>query len=139
MKDIAKDKAEELGSALAGFYNRAFLYSARTNLFGFCEKIVGYRKVRVPKYLEMTVPVLEKHYDDGGDFEGLLVTTRTVRICRIGTKIEKEPIYEKPKKKGGVTKFRRYSNLSNPFKYDEKAEMSLEKLRASRANKKNAK
>src|SRR3990167_4956034 len=116
--DIASIIAERLAKRLANFYDRTLLERASTNFFSLCGKIVGYRKVKVPVYLEVTVPVIERHYSDGddygesgGEYEGLLISTKKIRLFRIGTKIEKEPIYEKPKGKGPTLKFKRYSSL----------------------------
>ena len=114
--DVARETADMLGTALANFYDRMWMDSASANFMSPWGKIVGYRKVRVPVYLEVTVPVIERHYSDdddygSGEYEGLLISTRKIRLFRIGTKIEKEPIYEKPKGKGSTMKFKRYSSL----------------------------
>lgn len=73
-------------------------------------EIYGYRTVKQPKYLYVTLPVIEKHLDIDSDFEGYLLTFRKVKLFRIGTEKVKMPICKKIKK-GGKISFSRYSEL----------------------------
>ena len=109
--------ADELGNTLASFYDKQLLDAATsTSIYErWMPKIVGYRMVRVPRYLEITIPVIEKHYcsDEYGEeryLEGLLLTFKTIRVCRIGTKVEKQPIYKSDKRKGSPINFKRYGD-----------------------------
>jgi hypothetical protein len=114
-KDILKDKADELGSHLATYYDKMILDQAsKSFLLGFSGK---YRNKRVPKYLWITVPVVERHYcnDEDGGYNSLssgwLVSTRRIRLFKIGTEVIQVPIRKKLPKKGATIKFRRYGEL----------------------------
>ena len=79
-------------------------------LFGLGE-LKGYRKKRVTKYLYISVPTIEKSYDDDCESEGWLLSIKRINThIPIGKEIIEVPIYKKPK--GHVIKFSRYSDLS---------------------------
>jgi hypothetical protein len=102
----------KLGDELINVYNKQFLDIATQSLsFGPRLKIIGYRKVKVPVYFEIDVPVTERHYDEDGEYEGMLTRMEKKRLFKIGTKIEERPIYEKPKPSKATIKFKRYSPL----------------------------
>jgi len=114
MGKIELENSVERMANVTDFYNKKFMevvsYHMDHLFFG---KVVGYKDVRVPRYLMVPVPVIERHYDYsdmGVDFEGILLSFRWVRLFRIGTKVIKEPVYRKPKSQ--LIKFRRYSNLN---------------------------
>lgn len=110
-KDYLGIISDKVGNDLARIYDKSFIDSL-THRPTWMPEIVGYKNVRVPRYLEIRVPVIEKHYrdfDDGMEYEGLLITTRTIRICKFGWKYEKQPIYKKQIRKS--IRFIRYSNL----------------------------
>ncbi len=110
-KDILKDTAEKVADALHNFYDQRLLdrtmNTTTTSLL--LGEVVGYRKVKRPKYLWVTLPQIEKHYDtEYNEFEGYLLTFRRVRLFRIGTKMVSEPIYKK--KTGSTIRFVRYGD-----------------------------
>lgn len=91
--------SEQLGKALGNYYDRTMMDMMTNNtaaemLFG---KVVGYRKQRVPKYLYIPFPAIEKHYNEDGEYEGLLISVYQKRLFRIGTEIVEVPIYKKKK------------------------------------------
>jgi len=115
-----QDVASVMGNTMAKFYDEMLMQQlSSTNLlhehlFG---KIIGYKKVKKPVYLTIKVPHIEKDYDNDieygtGEFRGLLISFREVKLFRIGTKIVEKPIYKKIKT-GQVIKFSRYSELKN--------------------------
>lgn len=113
--DVVSNMTEKLGKNLANFYDKALLKSLEDQPF-FRPKIIGYRKVRVPVYFEIKIPVLEPHYDTDyefgtGEFEGYLLTTKVINRIKIGTRIEEQPIYKKEPKKGKTITFERYQPL----------------------------
>jgi len=109
-KDIVEDITEQVGSALSNFYDKMLL-DAYTNTNLLLGEVVGYRNVKRPKYLEISLPHIEKHYDyDYGEDDGYLLTFRRVRLFRIGTETVSEPIYKK--RKGSFIRFPRYNKIS---------------------------
>lgn len=115
----------KLGDELINVYNKQFLDMVTQSLCFRPElKIIGYRKVKVPVYFEISVPVTEKHYDEYGEYEGMLTRIEKKRLFKIGTRIEKEPIYEKPKPSKATIKFRRY----NPIQQKKIIKKSINKL-----------
>lgn len=122
-----QDVANVMGDTVAKFYDEMLMQQlSSTNLlhehlFG---KIIGYKKVKEPVYLTIKVPRIEKDYDNDieygtGEFRGLLISFREVKLFRIGTKIVEEPIYKKIKT-GKTIKFARYSDLKNDRKKSKK-------------------
>lgn len=110
--DVVKKITDDMGNNVANYYNKQFLNIATESLsLGPRLKIIGYRKVRVPVYFEINVLVSEKHYDEDGEYEGILLKTEKKKLFKIGTKIEERPIYEKPKPSKVAIKFKRYSPL----------------------------
>jgi len=106
--------ADELGNTLATFYDRQMIKMATANDIFPPEKIVGYRMVRVPRIFHLPIPVI-KWQTDGDCYEcytetGILITSGTIKI-RLGSKMERQPIYEREKGNGSVIKFKRYSPL----------------------------
>ena len=112
MTDILKETAEKLGEAVANFYDRALMDAITAPSMFFTGK---YRNQRVPKYLRIKVPVIERHDccdEDGGCYQsGWLITTKEIQLFRIGTKVIKVPVMRKFKK-GETIKFKRYGNLN---------------------------
>lgn len=92
-------------------YDKILLSVLTDNVYFPFGKIKGYKKVKVPRYLTIVVPKIEwRHYsysEYGSDYEGILIYFDRVRICRIGSKWEKQPVYSKPKKSSQI-KFKRY-------------------------------
>jgi hypothetical protein len=112
--NILSDISEQVADSVASFYDKKLL-EILEGPCSFTPKIIRYKKVKVPRYLEITIPVIKKHYsDDWWEYEGLLLTTKRIRICRIGTKTEREPIY---KKRTGTIVFKRYSKLNPKLKH----------------------
>lgn len=74
-------------------------------------KIIRFKKVKVPVYFEIDVPVIKKHYDEYGEYEGMLIVMEKKKLFRTGTRIEEVPVYEKTKPSHETIKFRRYSSL----------------------------
>ncbi len=111
-------------SPLETYYSKKYLELASTNFFPshILGEIIGYRKVKVPTYLTIKVPMVEKHYDSDYDYEddefrGWLISFKEVKLFKIGHKIEEVPIYKK-RKPGSVTiKFKRYSKLNPKLKH----------------------
>ena len=110
-------------SKASNIYDQEFLRVASflANLFLNQGELIGYRKVRVPIYLSIPVPVIEKHYEYGDfgescELEGLLITIKWIRLFKIWSKIEKVPRYKKLTNKGSKITFRRYKPLD--FKGD---------------------
>lgn len=62
---------------------------------GFCTPfITGYRNKKVPVYLTIKYPMIEKYFDDEyGKFVGYLIVIKEIKLFRIGTKVEKVPVY----------------------------------------------
>jgi len=116
--DITGTVVEEMGDQLAGFYDQMLMNSIKQKTIMdeiFLGKITGYRKVKVPKYLKIKVPFVEKDYDNDyefgtGEFRGWLFGFREVNGPRIGTKTIRVPVMKKPKNR--TIKFTRYSDLS---------------------------
>lgn len=110
--DLVEKVIEDMCNVAAKNYDAAFLKSTIQPLSFRPElKIIGYRKVKVPVYFEISVPVTEKHYDEYGEYEGMLTRMEKKRLFKIGTRIEEQPIYEKPKPSKVAIKFKRYSPL----------------------------
>jgi hypothetical protein len=115
---------------VANFYQESFLRLANdmnSLLFLNRGKFLGYRKVRVPVYLTIPIPIIEKHYEYGDfgescELEGLLITIKWIRLFKIWSKIEKVPRYKKLTNKGSKITFRRYKSL------DFKGDMDLKHL-----------
>lgn len=115
---MLKDKKEgidliDVMKVTQQLYMDKMVYSINESLFGM-PKIVSYRNVKVPKYLTIKVPVIERYtYYEYGDGEpsGWLITFKHINICKIGTKIERQPVYEKPKKTKQTIKYKRFSKL----------------------------
>lgn len=117
--DVLNSVADELGQAMASTYDKLMMESLtgssmlHEKIFG---KLVGFKKVKVPKYLTIKVPVIEKDYDNDseygtGEFRGWLISFKEVNVCKIGTRIEETPIYKK-KKTDQTIKFKRYGKLA---------------------------
>ena len=108
MSDV-KSVAETLGNSLASFYDKAMIDVLKPNMF--TPKPYKYIKVKRPRYIYIKCPILVRHYDEWGDFEGWLISFVPRWHFRWGTKIVEEPVYRKSKPR--VIKFRRYGPLSN--------------------------
>lgn len=121
----------KMSKDLAEFYDRTIMENLRQSLICSFDnrKIIGYRNVKTPRYLEINVPNFERHYDEDGNYEGLLVFTRKVRVCQVGTKIEGRPIYFKPKNEGSIIKFSRYGSLKPIGKTGKKYKVVKVKIR----------
>ena len=130
-----QDVASVMGKTISKFYDEMLMQQLSSttllheHLFG---KIIGYKKVKEPVYLTIKIPKIEKDYDNDyeygtGEFRGLLISFREVKLFRIGTKIIEEPIYKKVKT-GQTIKFARYSDLKNDR---EKIRKSVKKLSKS--------
>lgn len=115
--DIVSRQATKMANNLAKFYDKSLMdMLTKDSIFSEWTKIKGYRKVRVPRYLEITIPWIKRYFDHDdtyihSDEDGWLLFTKKIRICQIGTKTEKRPIYFKPKSKGSVIKFKKYGSL----------------------------
>lgn len=115
--DINKYITEGIGNEVSNFYDKQFLDATTQSLCFRPElKIIGYRKVKVPRYLTIKLPVIERWTDyDGeysfGDLEGWIIYFKEFNLFRIGTRIEEEPVYEKLKPSKATIRFRRYSLL----------------------------
>ena len=127
--DVAENIIECAGSAVASYYDKMMMDTV-LNQTQFCHfgNIIGYKKVKQPVYLTIKIPVISKDYDDDyeygtGDFKGLLISLKEIRLFKIGTKIIEEPIYEERKNKGMI-KFTRYS----PLKQKEIIKKNISKL-----------
>lgn len=93
IKDPISDIVSDLSQQLAEYYDRKLLES----VFGK-SGLIKYRSQRVPTYLQIKIPTIERHecYCDGELVErGWLITTRWVKLFRIGSHIEKVPYYPK--------------------------------------------
>lgn len=114
--DSTKKLIEYMESTLGNYYDRTMMNVVlNQNSFFHFGKIIGYKNVKEPIYFTIKVPIIEKHYnyDECGDYEeedGFLITTKEIKLFKIGTKIVKKPIYEERKDRGMI-KFRRYSPL----------------------------
>lgn len=110
--DVRKEVAERLGEATANYFDRMAMDMLMLPSLLFSGK---YRNQRVPKYLRIRIPVIERHYcyNDDGDSggSGLLLTTREIRLFKIGTEIIKVPVMRNFKKGETIT-FKRYSTLN---------------------------
>ena len=98
-------------NVLANYYDKVFLKSMTG--MSFLGKVVGYKKVKAPRYLTIKIPVISRHYDfdseyGTGEFLGLLISLKEITLFRIGTTTVIEPIYKKPK---GKIKFNRHTKL----------------------------
>lgn len=112
--DIVKEYSKYAGNALANYYDSLLLNQMQgspleDSLFG---KIIGYKNIKVPKYLTIKIPVIEKDYDfdseyGDGSFRGYLISFREIKLFRIGTKIERMPIRRKAT--GKSISWRRYN------------------------------
>lgn len=110
--DVAEKIFSAMSEELNSFYDQALLnVMTRPLLFNHHLKIIRYKKVKVPVYFEISVPVWRKHYDECGEYEGILMTIEKKALFRIGTRIEEEPVYEKLKPSKATIRFRRYSPL----------------------------
>lgn len=97
--------------ALQNFYDRKLLQSIRQPN-PFLAK-VKWRKVKVPKYFTIKLPVIDRVVDEGGNV-GYRIILQEFDLFRIGTKLDYQPYY--PKTKKGITiKFRRYGDLNVVF------------------------
>ncbi len=119
IKVTADSIADKMGKAMAESYDKFLMQSllstslVHESLFG---KIVGYRNVKVPRYLTIKVPVIARDYDNDseygtGEFRGWLVSFKVINVCKIGTRTEKEAIYKK-EKTGQTIRFSRYNPLT---------------------------
>lgn len=93
-KTTMEKTANRMAKTCANFYDKALVdrLMAGTSLF-YSGK---FRNKRVPKYLWLTIPVIERHFDyEYGDYEGLIITTRKIRLFKIGTKVIKVPVWRK--------------------------------------------
>lgn len=77
-----------------------------------------YRNKRVPVYLKVRLPWVEKHYcgddwDDDFSIEGYLLVWKEFSLFKIGSKIDRVPYVPKRKAKGGTLTFARYNPLTN--------------------------
>lgn len=117
MKNIILQKTEEVGNQMASLYDQMLMNALKhandldEMMFG---KIIRYRNVKVPKYLTVKIPVISRDYDNDseygdGSFRGLLISTREVKLFRIGTAIERQPV--RKKSTGKTIKWERYSPL----------------------------
>jgi hypothetical protein len=97
--------------ALQNFYDRKLLQSIRQPN-PFLAK-VKWRKVKVPKYFTIKLPVIDRVVDEGGNV-GYRIILQEFDLFRIGTKIEEQPYYPKTKN-GEAIKFRRYGDLNVVF------------------------
>ena len=91
----------------------------------FNGEIIGYRKVKVPRYFRIKIPVISKAYDDDseygtGEFEGWLISFKEISLFRIGTDIEKRPIRKKLKDQ--VITWKRYEPLKTAIEQNVKEE-----------------
>jgi len=109
---IMKKSIDRLAENASQTYDRLILgrMTEASSLFGLGEP-KGYRKKRVTKHLHISVPTIEKSYDDDCESEGWLLSIKRINThIPIGKEIIEVPIYKKPK--GHVIKFSRYSDLS---------------------------
>ncbi len=106
--DIIKYSAKRYAKAYANFYDENLLrmLEAGCSLF-YTGK---FRKKRVPRYLRIRIPVIERHYCYEDEESGLLITTREIKLFRIGTEVIEVPVRRKFKKVEKI-RFRRYSKL----------------------------
>lgn len=115
--NLIEEYSKNASNILANYYDKALLdsitgsTSLEDSLFG---KVIGYKKVKVPKYLIIKIPIIEKDYNNDseygdGSFRGYLISFREVKLFRIGTTIESKPIRKKVT--GKTIKWKRYSNL----------------------------
>lgn len=115
--NIVSKLAQERAKAIGDFYDKALLDNLKTHFPFFAG--AKYRKQRVPIYLKIKIPVLEKHscgydYDDYPvSKNGYFLTFRKIKLFKIGSRIEKVEYYPKKKIPGGTSKFRRYSQLES--------------------------
>lgn len=114
--NLVEEYSKNAGNIMANYYDSILLNQMRTSpledsLFG---KVIGYKKVKVPKYLIIKLPIIEKDYNTDseygdGSFRGYLISFREVKLFRIGTTIEKQPIRRKIT--GKTVKWKRYGDL----------------------------
>ena len=112
--DVLHDIRDRLEEMMSSYYEKALMNSLFGNAEYLFGKVIGYKKVRVPKYLTIKVPVITKEYDNDseygdGSFRGFLLSFEERKLFRIGTTIEKQPIYRKTK--GETITFSRYGGL----------------------------
>lgn len=115
-KDLTVTVAKRLGEEMGNLYDQILINTlTHANqldemVFG---KITGYKTVKAPRYLTIKIPDISKQYDDDseygtGEFEGFLISFKEIKLFRIGTKTEKQPIRKKPK--GQTVSFSRYNH-----------------------------
>ena len=108
-RNMASKSTKKLNKVTQGFYDSKFLDLSmeRLTLSGsIAPTILRYRNVRVPRYFPIWIPVISRHYsDEYGDYEGILLTFVKKDLFKIGTKIEKQPVYRKLE--GGIN-FKKY-------------------------------
>lgn len=111
-KTEVENLARKYSRELATYYDKLLLESIKSP-FALFGKVVGYKKIKVPRYITIKIPMISRHYDEDleygrGEFEGFLISFEPLISFKIGTKTVSEPIYEKLK---GKIKFKRYSKL----------------------------
>lgn len=107
MNKEARERMEALQKPLADFYDKAILKALVKGMSLFCTG--KFRNKRVPKYLKIKIPVIEKHFCEDMDDSGFFITIKEIPLFRIGTKVIKVPV--RRKLKGKKIRFRRYSKV----------------------------
>ena len=102
-----------LSKATMGYINKFLLEDLMSSSSFLTGEVIAYKKVKVPRYLRIKIPVISRHYDfdseyGTGEFLGLLISLKEITLFRIGTTTVIEPIYKKPK---GKIKFNRHTKL----------------------------
>lgn len=109
--DLTQEMADDLGKIVGNFYDNAMVEMLKGASLFYTGK---FRKKRVPKYLWITVPTIEYHICDWGEcgcsVSGLLISTKRIKLFKIGTEVIEVPVRRKFKKGEKIT-FRRYGNL----------------------------
>jgi len=132
--NVAEKVFSAMNEELNNIYDQELLnVMTRPLSFNHHLKIIRYKKVKVPRYLTIKFPVIERWTDyDGeysfGDLQGWIIHFKKFNLFKIGTKIEEEPVYEKLKPSKATIKFRRYS----PLKQKKIIKKQINKLNSDR-------
>lgn len=106
--DLIKESVERHAKAAGDYYDRAMLKMFKSGMSLFYTG--KFRNKRVPRYLRIKIPVIDRHYCYEDGESGWLITTKEIKLFRIGTEVVKVPVMRKFKK-GETMKFRRHSTL----------------------------
>lgn len=106
--DQGEKVSVRLASILSDFYDRALMDSVRT--VNPLLTHIKYKKVRVPKYFTIKLPVIGKVIDyDWGDV-GYRIYLKDFELFQIGWKYVEKPVWKKTGK-GTAIKFRTYGKI----------------------------